>query len=80
MSDITENGKEIININLRDKKDTNWDNYNFTITYSDGTILKENHLNNKFSKAHISAKYFNASCYNCVAKKNNVADLIIGDF
>lgn len=65
---------------MRDKTNTDWNNYNYTIKYSDGKVLSENHLNNKYSKAFISAKYFNKACYNCPAKAATGADLTIGDF
>jgi len=71
---------EITEINLRDKSDTNWNNYKYTIKYSDGKIISENHLNNKYSKAYISAGYFNKPCYNCIAKKELKSDISIGDF
>lgn len=73
-------GVEITSINLRDKTNTTWNNYNYTIKYSDGKVLSENHLNNKYSKAYISAKYFNKACYKCAAKKDIKSDISIGDF
>ncbi len=71
---------KIIDINLRDKSNTDWNNYKYTIKYSDGKIISENHLNNKYSKAYISANYFNEACYKCIAKKELKSDISIGDF
>lgn len=71
---------QIVSINLRDKTNTTWNNYNYTIKYSDGKVLSESHLNNKYSKAYISAKYFSKPCYKCVAKKDIKSDISIGDF
>ena len=64
---------------MRSKEGTTWDDYNLVISYSDGTVFKENHKNNEFLKTFVAGRHFNSACYDCIAKKNFKADLIIGD-
>jgi len=80
LNSISKKNATISSINMRSKANTDWNNYNYVVTYTDGSRLEENHLNNSYSKTYLSAKYFNSSCYNCKAKTNIASDLTIGDF
>ena len=65
---------------MRSKENTSWDQYNVVVTYSDGTKLIENHNRNAYISKLYAGHHFERRCYDCIAKKNFKADIIIGDW
>lgn len=72
--------KRIINYSFREKND---DNIQEEVAYfQDGTkkVLSSPYGGTQYLSTFFSKVAFNESCFNCRAKSNNCADLLIGDY
>lgn len=73
-------GKKISNINFRDKS-TGWRNYDFVVTFTDGSGIKEPHNSNLYMQGFLQNLYLRPSCHNCNFKLGKCgSDLTLGDF
>lgn len=71
---------KIKSINMRDKKQNGWRNYNFTIMYENGFSESIPHLQVPFIKGMLNDLYLRPSCYSCCFKGfNRKSDITLGD-
>lgn len=74
------NLSDIISVNCRDKS-TGWKNYSYTIVFSDGSKLSQQHPDNLYFRAFIRNYTLREACFKCPFKyPNNKGDIILGDF
>lgn len=75
-----EHGKEIKNINFRNKED-GWKAFSFLVEFEDKIIKRENFVNNNYMKLFLSNICLRPSCHACKYKGlDRPSDLTIGDF
>jgi coenzyme F420-reducing hydrogenase beta subunit len=75
-----ENRKDIIAVNLRDKR-SGWRNYSCTISFAGGKTECQYHDDNPWMRAFIHNLSLRPSCYQCRSKyQNSMADITLGDF
>ena len=75
-----ENRKDIIVVNLRDKR-SGWRNYSCTISFKDGKTACQYHDDNPWMRAFVHNLTLRPSCHQCSSKlQNSMADITLGDF
>lgn len=69
----------IKSVNFRDKKN-GWLNYSLKVEFENGKIYQKTRETDPYMRGFIKNSYLRPSCYECQIKKNNVADITLGDF
>lgn len=76
---VTE-GKDIQEVNFRDKNHNGWHDYYFHIKYGNNSQLNESHEINAFMRTFLSDCNLRLSCYSCKFKDSNyMSDITLGD-
>lgn len=71
---------DISYIFFRDKRNS-WRHYNFTVVFSNGTELSEEHNKNIYMQGFLHDYYLRPSCHHCRVKgKECGSDITLGDF
>ena len=71
--------RHVTSINMRDKN-TGWDNYSFSMSFSDGTSYSVPHLECSYIRGMLNDLYLRPSCYECHFKGiDRVTDITLGD-
>lgn len=77
---ITPANEKILNVNMRDKNST-WQNYSMSISFSDGTVYCADKNTDLYAKTYSKGFYIRPSCFNCQLKAfPRRSDITIGDF
>lgn len=68
-------------ISFRDKV-RGWKNYNFTISFKDGSLYSESHSDNLYMRAFLKDYILRTACFKCGFKytEGTRADMTLGDF
>lgn len=69
----------IRSVDFRDKKN-GWLNYSLKVEFENGKIHRKTRETDLYMRGFIKNSYLRPSCYECQSKKNNVADITLGDF
>ena len=66
-------------VNFRDKKN-GWMDFSLKIEFETGRIYQRTKETDFFMRGFLKNSFLRPSCYECQIKKNNVADITLGDF
>lgn len=75
------NGRKVIDVNFRDKRQKGWKQYFLTIKFEDGSEFSQNCKQNLYMKTFLRDISLKSSCQSCkYTNLNRVSDITLGDF